>query len=93
MLLLHDNDLEGNVDPICKGNKTSLEVATSQCGGPDPPIVCSCCTKCCEKGQVDCIKGDLLATFDLTYENYYERDEFVFSEDLVFKVSGLGNGG
>ena len=74
MLLLHDNKLTGDIEHLCGDNKPeSLEVFTSQCGGPDPPIDCSCCTTCCEDGQNDCVRGDLLATFDLSYENYYQR--------------------
>jgi hypothetical protein len=87
MLLLHDNNLTGDIEHLCASNATSnLEVFTSQCGGADPPINCSCCTSCCEDGQSDCVRGDLLATFDLNYENFYNRDEYVFSEDYIFRV-------
>jgi Leucine-rich repeat (LRR) protein len=91
MLLLHDNKLTGDTELLCGDNKPeSLEVFTTQCGGPDPPIDCSCCTTCCEDGQNDCVRGDLLATFDLSYENYYQRTQYVFSEDLIFRVQAPG---
>lgn len=94
MLLLHDNTFTGDVDHLCEASNTtsevkpftdSLEIFTSQCGGSNPPIGCSCCTSCCKDGQKDCVRGDLLATFDLDYEKDYSRDnEYVFSEDIVF---------
>lgn len=94
MLLLHDNKLTGDIEQMCGENKPeSLEIFTSQCGGPDPPIDCSCCTSCCEDGQADCVRGDLLATFDLSYENYYQRDQYVFSEDIVFRTQAAGESG
>lgn len=94
MLLLHDNDLTGHVEYMCGDDAPQgLEVFSADCGGSTPEIGCSCCTACCQDGKDDCVRGDLLATFDLTYENFYQRDQYVFSEDLVFRTQAAGDSG
>ena len=69
-LLLANNEISGDVSPaICKlVNSGSLSQFTTDCGGSNPSVKCSCCTNCNEAltedidaatspVQSDCLEG------------------------------------
>ena len=46
-IMLNNNFLTGNVDPIfCQKPTANLEFLFLDCAGPNPKVICSCCTTC-----------------------------------------------
>lgn len=48
---VYENNLTGNLDPIfCPSatttTTTTLTTLEADCSGPNPEIICSCCTEC-----------------------------------------------
>ena len=86
------NNVTGDANVICSHGTQSdnrfkdLKVFIADCG-KGGIITCACCGECCPIGNDNCNSGGLLANLDphLT-ERGYQREEFVFSEDIVFQL-------
>lgn len=92
MLALDHNRLTGSASVICSHGTQSdnkfkdLKVMIADCG-KNGNLTCECCGECCPVDDDKCNPGGILANLDthLT-EVGYRREEFVFSEDIVFKL-------
>jgi len=96
MLLLDQNDITGGANHICESEPDNLKVFSTDCPAE---IECKCCkTYCCgdsytgDKRESTCYDNtELVANFDLDWvmsfsnDAGYERDDFVFSENLIFR--------
>lgn len=74
------NDVVGNVGPICE--LPSLQVFVADCGGDSPEVECPCCSTCCKDSNVDCNKDLVLISYNPTWEDRYERKNYVVSNGL-----------
>jgi hypothetical protein len=82
MLMLDKNSLTGSDSAICGDNRqTSLAYLTGDCD----EITCECCTKCCNDDDPGCNALVLPANLD----GGYSRDQYVFSEDLIFNTNTI----
>jgi hypothetical protein len=80
--------MTGDSYHICQGHKhkpENLQYFVMDCaeGGN---VTCKCCDTCCDSSVTACNKNDtLLANFESSNsKDRYRRDQYVFSEDLVF---------
>lgn len=77
-LFLDNNDLQGSVQPVCDARPPMLTQLLADCN-----VQCDCCTECCAPGgDLECNNWE--DTFRISVEQ--ERDDFVFSEDLIFNA-------
>lgn len=76
-LFVDNNDLTGSLEPVCSAQPMQLTQMLGDC-----TVSCSCCEECCNPGDDDCNNWD--ETFRVSIEE--ERDNFVFSEDLIFNT-------
>jgi len=77
------NDLKGNAAPICMengGKPPNLQLMAADCPSE---IECGCCDICCDDSEADCNGLELIANID----EGYARDDYVFSEDLIFHLN------
>ena len=81
--MIDNNDLKGFAAPICRDNgmPPNLQMMTADCPNE---VECECCDMCCEDSDKDCNGLDLMANID----EGYTRDEYVFSENLIFHFNG-----
>ena len=48
------NNLTGDLDGLfCVRLEPPLYL-TADCGGPDPEVICGCCSSCCQDGVDEC---------------------------------------
>lgn len=98
LLTLDHNKLTGDVDLICESDFMNISYFISDCGDYDGTISCECCTACCKDvaNEKGCNAGDLLANHRLNFREFqtvreYNREQFVFNENIVFKKKPSGN--
>jgi hypothetical protein len=53
---------------------------SADCLGASREVDCNCCDICCGVDDANCNSQELMGNID----DGYSRDQFVFSEDLVF---------
>jgi len=59
-------------------------VFISDCGEPLFELECTCCTECCQTGQICNDGSKFLANHDLIWEHNYDRIKYVFSNDTAY---------
>lgn len=69
------NDLVGSTDAVC--TLPSLQVFVADCALPE--VDCPCCTKCCDDSDADCNKDLLLISYNPTWEDRYEKSDYLSS--------------
>lgn len=79
--MLDNNRIEGDDSAICNNPSGPQYIAymVADCN----EITCDCCTLCCSNPT--CNNADLVANLD----DSYTRNQYVFSEDVVFDLSHL----
>lgn len=90
MFLADDNNLTGGAEHICASvNMGNLEAFATDCPAK---LDCDCCQQYCCSNKQNCYDtSDLVANFDLDWvqsvsvDSGYDRDEYVFSENLIFR--------
>ena len=89
--------MTGDVQFICDNDLLNLTYFVADCGEYDGNITCDCCTFCCKEveNEKGCNAGDLLDNENLNFQTVreYHREQFVFSENIVFVEKPSGNGG
>ena len=78
MLLVDDNSLTGSLADFCE--MFSPEVFIADCPAK---VECGCCTMCCQEGGPECSDEGLLAEYDPSWEDSYERPAYNFG-NLTF---------
>lgn len=80
IVTLDQNDLTGDDGAICGNNKPeNFNYFVGDCD----EFTCDCCTKCCSDNNPNCNNLEMAINFD----SGYERDQYVFSEDLLFDIA------
>jgi len=95
MFLADQNDLTGGAEHICNSQKMNqLEAFATDCPGK---LDCECCQQYCCSNIVNDNDGacyddtELVANFDMDWvqsfsmDSGYQRDDYVFSENLIFR--------
>jgi hypothetical protein len=73
------NRMTGGYSPICV-NGPDISLMSGDCKGESREVNCECCVICCAPDEANCNVQELQANID----DGYSRDQFVFSEDLIF---------
>jgi hypothetical protein len=76
MIFIDTNRMTGDMSPICVDGP-DISLASADCKGE---VLCNCCDICCAPDDANCNIQELMGNID----DGYSRDQFVFSEDLVF---------
>lgn len=84
MITLDKNRLTGDVGFCGANGLAALQFSTADCTSE---VTCDCCKICCVDHDSRCNTAEWQVSFDTGYV----RDQFVFSEDLVFDISGGSN--
>lgn len=79
LIFMDTNRLTGNASPLCVDGP-DFSIMSADCEGNDAEVVCGCCQVCCAPGDTACNAQEIQANID----DGYSRDEWVFSEDLIF---------
>lgn len=53
-VVLYDNDLTGSIDPVFCMESRLFELLVADCLEPNPQIICTCCTHCCDTDGIQC---------------------------------------
>ena len=83
ILLLDGNDIVGNADVICNTPTIELTQFVTDCGEPNPEIVCTCCNLCCHDSNVTCNNYDWHVNLDPIWEYGYRRVVYSFSQNVL----------
>jgi hypothetical protein len=70
------NRMTGGSSPLCV-NGPDISLMSADCKGE---VACACCVICCAPDETNCNTQELQANID----DGYSRDQFIFSEDLIF---------
>jgi hypothetical protein len=99
MLLLDQNELTDGANHICgeKGPKPGPTIMSADCLSP-AKLECTCCSHCCTDANTCYDDQNLVVNLDLELANLdlgfeqtfsvdrgYDRDEYVFSENIEFR--------
>lgn len=79
------NDIGGSAGDICL--LPGLQVFIADCGGTAPEFACPCCSKCCKDSDAECNKDLLLISYNPTWEDRYERHDYIVSNGLALAPS------
>jgi hypothetical protein len=94
---LEDNDIYGADNHVCDYIADPDRLVMSA-DSPDE-IICQCCKYNCSNTHICYFDEDLLPNIDLNYDqkfsvtSTYVRDNYVFSEDIVFSANRVANSG
>jgi hypothetical protein len=77
LFFLDTNRMGGDATSVCRVDGPDVFM-TADC--KDPEVDCSCCDVCCRDGESNCNAAEVMANVD----DGYVRDQFVFSDNLVF---------
>ncbi|VEU39800.1 unnamed protein product [Pseudo-nitzschia multistriata] len=83
VLILDANNITGSADPICVNNTAKLTFLSSDCGGLESEVNCSCCTVCCNDNNATCNNFDWRVNLDGIWEYDYQRLVYSFSQELL----------
>uniref|UniRef100_A0A7S1UTJ0 Uncharacterized protein n=1 Tax=Grammatophora oceanica TaxID=210454 RepID=A0A7S1UTJ0_9STRA len=95
-LLMLDNNtnITGTAYSVCHHEPEDLAYFVTDCAKHGTMDSCDCCTECCDYKMSGCNAEPLVANLNPVQGNSYRRDEYVFSDDIVFHMSsGTKKGG
>ena len=72
--MLDNNTITGSTNFLCGENMPATFIA--DCLGDSPLVNCSCCTLCCDDEGPECNGKGLLAEFDPTWKDNYQRPSY-----------------
>jgi hypothetical protein len=81
LFAIDKNSITGTAGPFC--DLLNLQVFISDCAGDQPEFECPCCSKCCHDNDAECNKDFFLVSYDPTWEDGYERDQYIFSNGIA----------
>lgn len=82
VLMADKNDLTHGFAAICEDGSDKLVFFSGDC---DSEVNCPCCEMCCSDDDPNCNSAGVIPNLDDTYV----RDQYVFSEDLVFTLEQI----
>ena len=74
LFAMDKNSIHGSVQPIC--DLEGIQMFVADCGGDAPEVDCPCCSMCCKDSEADCNKDLLLISYNPTWEDRYQRDDY-----------------
>ena len=84
MILIDNNKINGTAEVICNNTgANTIKYFVADCAGPNPNMECSCCNLCCNDRNSTCNNLAWSVNMDPIWEYSYERQAYVFSNDLI----------